>query len=126
MPEEIPTAGGLGGVRDESWADDLDGGTFVSFEDGVALTLEFQEDTPRKRNNQWDKNVWDWDVLQLDEEGHEVDRLVLSTASKRLRRKLGQHRPLYKKRLRIQRSGEGMTTIYKVVEVSRDGSAKLV
>lgn len=114
----------IDGYKDEDWSDGLEGGTFVSFKDPVCL--EFMENTPTKRKNKWNKDVWDWEVMTVDESGHEIDRLVLSTASARLRRKLGKFKPLLHKRFRISRTGEGMSTEYSVVEITTEGDTKLV
>jgi len=110
---------------DESWTEGLEGGTFVDFRSGP-VTLEFLQGAPYKRKNSWGKDVWSWDVVELDENLKEISKLILSTASKRLRRALAAHVPLTHRILRVSRSGENMETKYSATELSRKGSDVLV
>jgi len=104
------------GVLDEDWLDGLEGGTFVKHVEGGNI-LEFIDNTPRKRKNNWGKDVWEWDVRELDEDLHEISNLVLSTASMRLRRALGKFAPLKGKILKVTRTGEKMDTKYVVLPI---------
>lgn len=104
------------GTLDMDWAEGLDGSQFVQLSPAGSI-VEFVDEHPHCRENQWGKRVWDWSVRELDEGLHEIGSAVLSTASVRLKRALAQHLPLAGKIFRISRSGERMETRYSVQRI---------
>jgi hypothetical protein len=115
----------MDGAPDPDWESGLEGGTFIKFSEDPVV-VEFMENVPIKRKSQYGKDVWDWEVLLLDEDLHEIGGRVLSTASKRLRRLLKKHAPLTHCILRIKRVGEGMLTEYVCQKMNRSGNDELV
>lgn len=113
------------GDYDDTWDEGLEGGTFLSMKELVRV--QFLGSTPRKRQNKWGKDVWEWEVGVLDPDGNEIDQRILSTTSRRLRRALARHKPLATKRFAISRSGDGTDTEYMVIPITTDGGdTKLV
>jgi len=83
------------------------------------VIAKFRDNDPRKRQNKWGKDVWEWEVEAMDENLHPIGDLILSRGSKRLRRALSQHKPLKGKILKMTASGSGMDTMYSVVEIPK-------